>query len=276
MKNKITLISLSFLLISLVAFSQKKVEASKIMQDIKAGKSISIKDATILGVLDFTYMNNALEKLPNKKKSSWWNGGNSDNTIKKLIDVKISFINCTFRDDVLAYIPHEDSGYTFIASFEDTAIFKGCNFKGKAMFKYSRFERDADFSGSFFDDDSTFKYAKFDKKISCLYLDNFDYIWDINLTLNDTDIKQRHFYKEELGITMANQTCQVEHMKQMIALFPYLTDDAVVVFDDTHTLNDCWVGKCGANVIWLLAQGFEIVRQEFFEYGVIMKKHNIK
>ena len=166
MKNKITLISLSFLLISLVAFSQKKVEASKIMQDIKAGKSISIKDATILGVLDFTYMNNALEKLPNKKKSSWWNGGNSDNTIKKLIDVKISFINCTFRDDVLAYIPHEDSGYTFIASFEDTAIFKGCNFKGKAMFKYSRFERDADFSGSFFDDDSTFKYAKFDKKIS--------------------------------------------------------------------------------------------------------------
>lgn len=117
---------------------------------------------------------------------------------------------------------------------------------------------------------------KLDKKISCLYLDNFDYIWNIDLILNDTDIKQRRFYKEELGIPMANQTCQVEHMKQMIAIFPYLTDDAVVVFDDTHTLNDCWVGKCGANVIWLLAQGFEIVRQEFFEYGVIMKRHNIK
>jgi hypothetical protein len=117
---------------------------------------------------------------------------------------------------------------------------------------------------------------KLDKKISCLYLDNFDYIWDIDLILDDSDIKQRRFYREELGIPLANQTCQVEHMKQMIAIFPYLTDDAVVVFDDTHTLNDCWVGKCGANVIWLLAQGFEIVRQDFFEYGVIMKRHKIK
>ena len=120
------------------------------------------------------------------------------------------------------------------------------------------------------------QFASTPTDIAVLYLDNFDYIWDINLILNDTDIKQRRFYEEELGIPMANQTCQVEHMKQMIAIFPYLTDDAVVVFDDTHTLNDCWVGKCGANVIWLLAQGFEIVRQEFFEYGVIMKRHKIK
>ena len=114
------------------------------------------------------------------------------------------------------------------------------------------------------------------KKISCLYLDNFDYIWDIDLNLSKRDISQRKFYQEEVGMPMTNQNCQVEHMKQMIALFPYLAEDVVVVFDDTHTLNDCWVGKCGANVIWLLAQGFEIVRQEFFEYGVIMKRHKIK
>jgi len=117
---------------------------------------------------------------------------------------------------------------------------------------------------------------KLNKKISCVYLDNFDYIWNIDLNLSKHDIIQRKFYQEEVGMPMTNQNCQVEHMKQMIALFPYLAEDAVVVFDDTHTLNDCWVGKCGANVIWLLAQGFEIVRQEFFEYGVIMKRHKIK
>jgi len=117
---------------------------------------------------------------------------------------------------------------------------------------------------------------KLNKKISCVYLDNFDYIWNIDLNLSKNDIIQRKFYQEEVGMPMTNQNCQVEHMKQMIALFPYLAEDAVVVFDDTHTLNDCWVGKCGANVIWLLAQGFEIVRQEFFEYGVIMKRHKIK
>jgi len=165
MKSKITLITLSLLLISSITLAQKTVEASEIMKDIKAGKSISIKNATISGVLDFTYMDEAIEKLPKRKKSSWWNG-NSDNTVKKLIDVKISFINCVFRNDVLAYIPDEDSGYTFIADFEDIAIFKDCKFERKSMFKYSRFERDADFSGSSFDEDSTFKYSKFDQDIS--------------------------------------------------------------------------------------------------------------
>ena len=83
-----------------------------------------------------------------------------------MIETKVSFQNCIFKDDVLAYIPDEDSGYTFTASFEEEAIFKGCTFEGKAMFKYSRFERNSDFSGSTFDDDTTFKYAKFDQDIN--------------------------------------------------------------------------------------------------------------
>ena len=164
MKYKITLFTALFLSISL--FAQKKIEASDILKDIKNGKSINYQNATIVGTLDFTYMDEAMEKLPSKRKSSWWGNGSSSNEIKKLIEVKISFTNCTFKDDVLAYIPDEYSGYTFTASFEDIAIFKNCNFERKAMFKYSRFEREADFSDSTFDDDSTFKYAQFDKDIS--------------------------------------------------------------------------------------------------------------
>jgi hypothetical protein len=164
MKNKITLLAICLFLITSISFAQKTVKASDIMKDIKAGKSISYKNATIVGVLDFTFMEEAMEKLP--KKKSWWNTGSSDNQIKKLIEIKVSFIDCTFEDDVLAYIPDEDSGYTFTASFEDEVIFKNCQFEHKAMFKYSRFERDSDFSGSTFKDDSTFKYSKFDKNIS--------------------------------------------------------------------------------------------------------------
>ncbi|WP_299671765.1 pentapeptide repeat-containing protein [uncultured Polaribacter sp.] len=168
MKNKITLLSFCLFLSATINFAQQKVEASDIMKDIKEGKSISYKNATIVGVLDFTYMDEALEKLPRKKKNSWfnWSSGNSSNEVKKMIDVKVSFINCTFKNDVLAYIPDEDSGYTFTASFDDIAIFKNCNFERKAMFKYSRFKRNADFSGTTFNDDSTFKYAKFDKDIN--------------------------------------------------------------------------------------------------------------
>ena len=168
MKNKITLLAFSLFLISTVALAQKKIEASSILKDIKAGKSITIKNATIVGVLDFTFMDEAIEKLPKRKKKSWfnWNNNGSSNTVKKMIETKVSFVNCTFKDDVLAYIPDEDSGYTFTASFEDIAIFKDCKFERKAMFKYSRFERNSNFSGSSFDDDSTFKYAKFDRDIS--------------------------------------------------------------------------------------------------------------
>lgn len=167
MKNKITLFTLILFLASSITFAQKTVLAEDILKDIKAGKHISIKNATIKGVLDFTYMSDAIEKLPSKRKSSWfnWSSGNSTNEIKKMIEVRISFTNCTFKDDVLAYIPDEDSGYTFTASFEDITIFKNCNFERKAMFKYSKFESDTDFSGTTFNEDSTFKYAKFNEDI---------------------------------------------------------------------------------------------------------------
>ncbi len=165
MKTKIIYITL--FLFSLISYSQNTIEAKDIMKDLKAGKDISYQNKTIVGTLDFTFMEDALESLPKKKKrNSWWGNGNIDNKVDNLVEVAISFTNCTFRDDVLAYIPDEDSGYTFTADFEKDAIFKNCNFERKAMFKYSKFERDADFSGSTFDDDTTFKYAKFNRAVS--------------------------------------------------------------------------------------------------------------
>ena len=163
MKSKTTLFT--FLFLTTALFAQKTIEASAIMKDIKARKDISYQNKTIVGTLDFTFMDDALEKLPSKRKNSWWGNDNS-NEVKKQIDVKISFSNCVFNDDVLAYIPDEDSGYTFTANFEDIAVFKNCTFERKAMFKYSRFENDTDFSGATFEDDTTFKWAKFDRNIS--------------------------------------------------------------------------------------------------------------
>jgi len=175
MKTKISIITITFLLISSFSFAQKTIKASDILKDIKAGKSIAINNATITGVLDFTFMDKALENLSKTKKNSWFNWGksSSSNEIKKIIQTKISFINCTFKNDVLAYIPDEDSDYTFTASFKDLVIFKDCKFEQKAMFKYSLFEKEVDFSGSYFYEDTTFKYAKFDKNAR-FYNTNFD------------------------------------------------------------------------------------------------------
>ncbi|WGH76639.1 pentapeptide repeat-containing protein [Tenacibaculum tangerinum] len=161
MKNIVTIITLFFCFSAAVA--QKTVNAADIMRDVKNGKAVEISNATIEGVLDFTFMNEALPKLP--KRKGWWNNGGS-NTIEKQITDKISFVNCVFIDDVLAYIPDEKSGYTFIANFEDIVVFTECTFEQKAMFKYSDFERNTDFSTSKFKGDSTFKYAEFDRDIT--------------------------------------------------------------------------------------------------------------
>jgi hypothetical protein len=155
--SRILLSVFSFAFI-LTSYAQSSVSAAKIMSDIKNGKNISYEGVTITGVLDFTYRNSKEDKLGNH---AWWNGSN---TVNEDIEVEINFVNCTFEDDVLAYIHVEKTGYTYTADFERNVTFKKCDFKRDAMFKYSEFDGDADFSGTKFGRDNSFKYAEFDNK----------------------------------------------------------------------------------------------------------------
>jgi len=145
------------------AIAQQTIKASDILLDMKKGKTISYENATITGVLDMTYMDDKLPDLP-KKYKFYKNGGT--NTVEEAVENKILFVNCVFEDDVLAYIHDEDSGYTFVANFENDVRFKNCKFKKNAMFKYSDFEGNTDFSGTEFEESSTFKYAEFEKRAS--------------------------------------------------------------------------------------------------------------
>ena len=158
------LLSFAFILfLSLSISAQRTVSAADILDDIKAGKSVSYENVTGTGKLDMTFMDEKLPDLP--KKYKWYKNGGS-NSIKEIIEGKVSFVNCVFEDDVLAYFHDEESKYTFTASFENDVRFKNCEFKRNAMFKYSAFERDADFAGSKFLKESTFKYSKFDNYVS--------------------------------------------------------------------------------------------------------------
>ena len=163
-KKPTVLFSLIFaVLLTYSAIAQQTVKASDIMRDIANGKDVSYQNVTITGVLDMTFMQDKLPDLPKKRK--WWNNGGS-NAVEQQIESKVSFSNCVFEDHVYAYFHDEDSGYTFIANFEEDTKFSNCTFKGEALFKYSDFERNADFSGSKFSDRTTFKYAKFDENVS--------------------------------------------------------------------------------------------------------------
>ncbi len=112
------------------------------------------------------------------------------------------------------------------------------------------------------------------KRISCLYLDNFDYDW--NITQPNSNIqKQKQEYQERFGIEMNNMNCQVAHLQQMMTLLPYMNQRSIVVCDDTYLSNDCWIGKCGTVVVYLVSHGYRIVDTEKvggYSYGVILAR----
>lgn len=105
--------------------------------------------------------------------------------------------------------------------------------------------------------------------IDALYLDNFDYIWDINDVRPAIQLQMVEY--ADRGVSMTNQACQIEHLTQLIRLYPMLAPRAVVAFDDTYCYNDCWIGKCGPAVVYLLAQGWQVVHQTL-DCGVILKR----
>jgi hypothetical protein len=117
------------------------------------------------------------------------------------------------------------------------------------------------------------KQVELHSKIDVLYLDNFDYIWDINEVRPAIQLQMAEY--TERGMPMTNQACQIEHLAQMISLYPKLSPGAVVAFDDTYCYNDCWIGKCGPAVVYLLAQGWQVVQQTL-DCGIILKKLDIQ
>jgi hypothetical protein len=103
-------------------------------------------------------------------------------------------------------------------------------------------------------------------QISVLYLDNFDWDWEVGT--QDKMIKEQRAWYRERGIEMNNVNCQVAHLTQMQNLLPHMTDNCVVCLDDTYLHNGVYIGKGGAVVPYLLVNGFEILLTQ--DYGVIM------
>ncbi len=118
------------------------------------------------------------------------------------------------------------------------------------------------------------QFGNYGKKICCLYLDNFDYDWDVLCAGSYPMIKRIQEQREEYlarGVIMNNLNCQTEHLSQMLSLLPYMADHSVVVCDDTYKFNDCYVGKCGAVIPLLYLHGYQIVEED--ATGVILARN---
>jgi hypothetical protein len=150
-------IALAVILIGASALAQTRIKAGDIITQVNEGKNVSYSNAEIVGVLDFTDLKNRTNK---RTYNGWYN---DNDTYESTVEVAVSFTNCTFPDDVVAYYHLERSGDTFIANFERSVAFKNCTFKRASEFKYSEFDDDVDFTGSTFYESANFKYAEFSR-----------------------------------------------------------------------------------------------------------------
>ena len=147
----------AFTILATVSVAQQRVDADEVIRQINQGQAVSYENVEISGDLDLTNLNN--RERTNSSKG-WFGFGDSD-TYESIVEASISFINCTFLGDVIAYYHDDREDETFIAHFEDDAVFRKCTFREGSEFKYSEFSEEADFSGSVFEEEANFKYAEF-------------------------------------------------------------------------------------------------------------------
>lgn len=146
---------LLFVALTMSSVAQSRIQAGEILKQINAGRDVTYNNVEIEGDLDLTNLDNRR----NKNSVSTWFGSND--YFESTVEGSVSFVNCTFMGNVIAYYHKEEKDATYVAHFERDAVFKNCTFKRASEFKYSEFSGKADFSGSTFQRDANFKYAEF-------------------------------------------------------------------------------------------------------------------
>jgi uncharacterized protein YjbI with pentapeptide repeats len=141
-------------LVATIGFAQTKIKASDIIKQISEGRAVTYSNVEIEGDLDLTNLENS---RPVRRTSQWF--GNDHALYESSVGVPVSFNNCTFLGDFIAYDNRKNE--TYVAHFEKDAVFRNCTFKKDSEFKYTEFNGIADFSGCTFRDVANFKYAEF-------------------------------------------------------------------------------------------------------------------
>ncbi len=153
-------IILAFLFLAGSAFAQTRVNAKDILKSIDDGKDVNYKGVEIVGDLDLTSIQDKEadkdnERSRNSTKVFWYHVRNP-----------LSFVDCIFRDDVIAYYHDDWKNETHNAVFHADVSFRGCEFQGESAFKYSKFYQEADFTNTSYREEALFKYTEFSTDVS--------------------------------------------------------------------------------------------------------------
>jgi hypothetical protein len=158
--RKIFALMLVFMLFSVSAFGQSRVNAKDILKSIDEGKAVNLRSAEIVGDLNLTFIQDKVPDKDNKRSR------NSTKVFWYHVRSPLNFVDCTFKDNVIAYYHDDKKNETHNAVFHADVNFQGCEFQGMSEFKYSKFHEGADFSKTTYTDEALFKYAEFSTEVS--------------------------------------------------------------------------------------------------------------
>jgi uncharacterized protein YjbI with pentapeptide repeats len=154
----------TLLLLPNLTFAKSQVKASTIIDQINAGKAVQYKDAEIIGDLNFTSIKDT--KVDEKSQRNRNRNKNSTLTYWSHVKPPVSFVNCVFKGDVLAYVHDDDENETYNVLFYKDVDFQGCDFQGKSAFKYVEFKAKANFTNTKYSHEALFKYTEFSTDVS--------------------------------------------------------------------------------------------------------------
>jgi hypothetical protein len=109
-----------------------------------------------------------------------------------------------------------------------------------------------------------FKNLEPTAQVSLVYLDNFDWDYWVNRKAKPFLPAQKESYLRKMGTEMTNLNSQQTHLKQAIRLMPLMSNNSIIVCDDTWYEPDegVFIGKCSAAIPFLLSEGYQVLHKE--------------
>ncbi len=151
------------LAVPIFSLAQSRVQVEDVLDQINAGQDVSYKNAVIVGDLDFRALKDVTADKPLRKLKI---GRFSSQSFSCHVRSSLSFIDCTFTGDVLAYLHIDKKNETYNAVFYEDVSFEGCEFEKTSAFKYAKFMKKANFVNTTYEEEALFKYAKFSTDVS--------------------------------------------------------------------------------------------------------------
>ena len=143
---KLTLFVLVTILATTCASSRVNSDLKSLEKSLNSGKDVFVENETFEETIDFTSM---LSSNPV-----------SDGMKQVRIASSVTFRNCTFTGDVIAFTD-DGEGNRIYTTFQSNVSFINCTFKGKVHFRACSVGGRALFTGSYFEKETNFEECSF-------------------------------------------------------------------------------------------------------------------